>query len=149
MNSHHTALLVLSALCSPRRIASILFTTLLAALLLGTATVASAHHSGALFYTMDTRITLTGEVQSFNFRNPHAIVVLLVTNDKGEQERWTCETSAPSALRRRGWSQQSIEPGETVTLDGVPARDGSRLMRITAVTKADGTQVGVSARMDD
>jgi len=122
---------------------------LLTVMLIFLPAAARAHHSGALFYTMGERISLTGEVQSFNFRNPHAIVVLLVTNAKGEQERWTCETSAPSALRRRGWSQQSIEVGETVKLDGVPARDGSQLMRITAVTKADGTQVGVSARMDD
>jgi hypothetical protein len=122
---------------------------LLALFVLSVPYSASAHHSGALFYSMDKRISLTGEVQSFNFRNPHAIVVLLVTNDKGEVERWTCETSAPSALRRRGWSQQSISPGEIVTLDGVPSRDGSLLMRITAVTKADGTQVGVSGRVDD
>jgi hypothetical protein len=110
---------------------------------------AIAHHSGALFYTMGERITLTGTVERFNFRNPHAIVILAVTAEDGTAERWTCETSAPSALRRRGWSQESIVAGETVTLDGVPARDGSRLMRITGVTKADGTQVGVSARMDD
>jgi len=110
---------------------------------------ALSHHSGALFYTMGETITLKGEVLSFNFRNPHAIVELLVTDENGDQVRWTCETSAPSALRRRGWSQQSLEAGEIVTLNGVPARDGTRLMRITAVTKADGTQVGVSARMDD
>lgn len=110
---------------------------------------ALAHHSGALFYTMGERITLTGEVARFNFRNPHAIVELLVENDNGEIERWTCETSAPSALRRRGWSQQSLEPGEIVTLEGVPSIDGSKLMRILSVTKADGTQVGVSGRMDD
>ena len=110
---------------------------------------AQAHHSAALFYTMGDRITLSGEVIRFNFRNPHAIVELAVENDNGEIERWTCETSSPSALRRRGWSQQSIEAGEFVTLEGVPARDGSLLMRITSVTKADGTQVGVSARMDD
>ena len=110
---------------------------------------ASAHHSGALFYEMAQRITLTGEVARFNFRNPHAIVELLVKNEKGEVERWTCETSAPSALRRRGWSQESLTAGETVTLEGVPARDGSLLMRITRVVKADGTEVGVSAKVDD
>ena len=110
---------------------------------------AGAHHSGALFYTMGERITLTGTVESFNFRNPHAIVILKVKGEDGSEQRWTCETSAPSALRRRGWSQQSLSAGETVTLAGVPARDGSRLMRITGVTKADGTEVGVSARMDD
>ncbi|HHX82065.1 MAG TPA: hypothetical protein GX696_03685, partial [Pseudomonadaceae bacterium] len=85
----------------------------------------------------------------FNFRNPHAIVELLVTGEDGEIVRWTCETSAPSALRRRGWNQQSLEAGEIVTLEGVPSIDGSKLMRILSVTKADGTQVGVSGRMDD
>src|SRR5690606_17084972 len=83
----------------------------------------AAHHSAALFYSMDTRITLQGEVARFNFRNPHAILELLVTNEQGEVERWTCETSAPSALRRRGWSQDSIVAGESVTIEGVPSSD--------------------------
>lgn len=122
---------------------------LMLGVLLGNIPSLQAHHSAALFYTMGDRITLTGEVQRFNFRNPHAIVELLVENENGEVERWTCETSAPSALRRRGWSQESISAGEIVTLEGVPARDGSLLMRITSVTKADGTQVGVSSRLDD
>ncbi len=46
-----------------------------------------AHHSAALFYSMGEKITLKGEVTRFNFRNPHAIVDLLVKNDKGESER--------------------------------------------------------------
>ncbi len=110
---------------------------------------AQAHHSAALFYSMSERITLNGEVARFNFRNPHAILELTVTNAKGEIEHWTCETSAPSALRRRGWSQQSITSGEIVTIEGVPASDGSRLMRILKITKADGTEVVVTGRLDD
>ena len=110
---------------------------------------ASAHHSAALFYAGNVRLTLQGEVARFNFRNPHAILELLVTNDKGEVERWTCETSAPSALRRRGWSQDSVMAGEMVTIEGIQAADGSRLMRITRIVKADGTEVGVTGRLDD
>jgi DNA/RNA endonuclease YhcR with UshA esterase domain len=113
------------------------------------APLASAHHSGALFYNMGARITLKGEVKRWNFRNPHAILELDVKNDKGEIEHWTCETSAPSALRRAGWSQDSIKAGEIVTIDGVPARDGSKLMRITGVTKADGTRIGTTGKTDD
>jgi hypothetical protein len=109
----------------------------------------NAHHSAALFYGTAERITLNGEVARFNFRNPHAILELLVMNEKGELERWTCETSAPSALRRRGWSQDSVTAGETVTLEGILASDGTRLMRITKITKADGTEVGVTGRLDD
>lgn len=113
------------------------------------ASAAFAHHSAALFYGTAERITLNGEVARFNFRNPHAILELLVTNEQGEIERWTCETSAPSALRRRGWSQESITAGEIVTIEGIHASDGTRLMRITKITKADGTEVGVTGRLDD
>jgi DNA/RNA endonuclease YhcR with UshA esterase domain len=113
------------------------------------APLASAHHSAALFYEMGARITLKGEVKRWNFRNPHAILELDVKNAKGEIEHWTCETSAPSALRRAGWSQDSIKAGEIVSIDGVPARDGTKLMRITGVTKADGTKIGTTGRTDD
>jgi hypothetical protein len=108
-----------------------------------------AHHSAALFYESGARVTLKGEVARFSFRNPHAILELMVTDENGQTVRWICETSAPSALRRRGWSQASIVAGEIVTLEGVPAKDGSQLMRITKVTKADGTEIGVTGRSDD
>jgi hypothetical protein len=124
-----------------------LIATLLGVLL--AAPLASAHHSAALFYEMGARIQLKGEVKRWSFRNPHAIVELDVKNAKGEMEHWTCETSAPSALRRAGWSQESMKAGEIVTIDGVPARDGSKLMRITGVTKADGTKVGTTGKTDD
>ena len=112
-------------------------------------TPAYAHHSAAVFYNNSGNISLTGKVARFNFRNPHAIVELLVTNADGQEERWTCETSAPSALRRRGWSQESITAGETVTVEGMPARDGSLLMHINRLIKQDGTEVGVSRNPDE
>ncbi|MCP5143376.1 MAG: hypothetical protein H6978_00975 [Gammaproteobacteria bacterium] len=110
---------------------------------------AYAHHSAALFYDLKQRVTLTGVVSRFNFRNPHAIVELDVTVANGTVEHWTAETSAPSALRRRGWSQQSISTGETITLEGIPARDGTLFMRITRAIKADGTEVGVPRELDN
>lgn len=110
---------------------------------------AQAHHSAALFYSMDKRITVQGEVARFKFSNPHAILELTVTETNGEVVKWTCETSAPSALRRRGWSQESVKAGEKVTIEGVPAVDGSRLLRILKIIREDGTEVGVTGRLDD
>lgn len=131
---------------SQRGLTRWLLALVLPALLVSTA---QAHHSAALFYSSNERITLQGEVARFNFRNPHAILELLVTNEKGEVIRWTCETSAPSALRRRGWNQDSVRAGEMVTLEGIQASDGTRLMRITKIVRADGTEVGVTGRLDD
>jgi hypothetical protein len=104
----------------------------------------AAHHSGAMFYNREgDTITITGEVLRFNFANPHAIVELTVTTEAGETQRWVAETSSPSGLKRRGWSQDSLKPGDTVKLEGYAALDGSWLMRITRVWLADGSEVGV------
>jgi len=110
---------------------------------------AAAHHSAALFYDMKDRISITGQVVRFNFRNPHAIVELQVKGEDGTAQRWTAETAAPSALRRRGWSQESLKPGETVTLNGVRAVDGSFFMRIISATRADGTEIGLPRGTDN
>jgi len=119
------------------------FTSIVSCLVLFTVPV-FAHHSGAMFYNREGgTITINGEVQRFNFANPHAIVVLSVTTEDGEEQRWTGETSSPSGLKRRGWSRDSLTPGMNITLEGYPALDGSRLMRITRVWLEDGTEVGV------
>lgn len=104
----------------------------------------AAHHSGAMFYNREgSTMAITGTVVRFNFANPHAIVELEVSGEDGETRRWTAETSSPSGLKRRGWSKDSLKPGETVTLTGYRALDGSLLMRITQVIREDGTEVGV------
>lgn len=111
---------------------------------------ALAHHSGAIFYGDGAKpVTLTGQITEFRFRNPHAIIELTVTDENGEAQHWVGETSSPSVLRKRGWSQDTFTIGETLTIEGVQAADGSRLFRVLGVTRADGSTVGVSSRRDD
>ena len=130
------------------RLAAAVIAGMLGTVMAGTGS-AEAHHSAALFYDMKNRISITGQVIRFNFRNPHAIVELAVVGKDGVEQRWTAETSAPSALRRRGWSQDSLMPGETVTLNGVQANDGSLFMRIISATRADGTDIGLPRGTDN
>jgi DNA/RNA endonuclease YhcR with UshA esterase domain len=116
-------------------------TMILAGLLLAGA--AAAHHSAPAFYDVDERVTISGTVAEFRFSNPHAILKLDVVGEDGEEQVWTAETTSPSVLRRRGWSQQSFTPGEKVKLEGMPSLDGSYLLRITRAFRADGTEIGV------
>ena len=104
---------------------------------------AYAHHSAPVFYKVDERMTVSGTVTEFRFTNPHAILKLEVVDEDGEKQQWTAETTSPSILRRRGWSQASFEPGEKVKLEGMPSVDGSYLMRITRAFREDGTEIGV------
>lgn len=112
---------------------------LVGAAVLTAAAAANAHHSFAVHYDPEQTRVVEGIAKSFRFTNPHGILLLEVTNDAGQTETWTVETTSPSAMRRRGWSQDMIKPGDTVRVDGYVARDGSHLMRIRTVTAPDGT----------
>jgi uncharacterized protein DUF6152 len=106
---------------------------------------AFAHHSAPVFYKVDERITVSGTVTEFRFNNPHAILKFDVVAANGEKQQWTAETTSPSILRRRGWSQASFAPGDKVKLEGMPSQDGSYLMRITRAFREDGTEIGIPA----
>jgi hypothetical protein len=104
---------------------------------------AYAHHSAPVFYKVDERTTVSGTVTEFRFSNPHAILKLEVVGEDGAKQDWTAETTSPSILRRRGWSQASFKPGDKVKLEGMPSLDGTYLMRITRAFREDGTEIGV------
>ena len=116
----------------------------LAALLGGSAV--SAHHSFAVFFDDTKTIEITGNVTEFKFSNPHAIISLDVKNKAGMIEEWKAETNAVTLLKRRGWTKDSLKPGEQVTVDGWPSRDGANYMRMRTIKKADGTVLGTPVR---
>ena len=102
---------------------------------------ARAHHSFAVHFLPEALITISGVVSEFRFRNPHGVVSLAVTGEGGEVEHWKVETNSPNILKRRGWSEDSIAAGDRITVEGYPARDGSRFMRIYRVSFADGREL--------
>jgi hypothetical protein len=104
---------------------------------------AYAHHSAPVFYKVEERVTVSGTVTEFRFTNPHAILKFEVVAADGAKQEWTAETTSPSILRRRGWSQESFKPGEKVKLEGMPSQDGSYLLRITRAFREDGTEIGL------
>jgi Family of unknown function (DUF6152) len=113
-----------------------------AAVALMIAGTAKAHHSFAVFFDTDAKlVTVTGVVQDFQFRNPHGVITLTVPMGR-QQITWRAETNSPSILRRRGWATDSLHVGDKVTLEGWPARDGTRYMRLKSAHYADGRAVG-------
>jgi hypothetical protein len=102
------------------------------------APLAQAHHSNVAFYVTKV-ITLKGVVKEFRWSNPHTWLILLVDDGKGNQVEWSIEGRPPGILLRSGWTRKSVEPGETVTVDFSPLKDGSNGGLMARVTKADGT----------
>jgi hypothetical protein len=108
---------------------------------LGVAAPVAAHHSFAVHFVPDKTITIQGTVEEFTFRNPHGLLTLTAKDANGVEQHWRIETNSPNILRRRGWSEDSIKPGDQVTIEGYPARDGSPSMRVYRVTFADGREL--------
>ncbi len=102
----------------------------------------SAHHSFAVFFQTGRSISVTGVVTAFEFSNPHGLIHLNVTKPDGTLETWTAETNSPSILVRRGWSKNTLKPGEKVTVQGLPARDGARYLRMQNAYWSDGRMIG-------
>jgi len=111
------------------------------AMTIAAAAPAFAHHSFAVHFVSDRLVTVTGTISEFSFRNPHGLLVLTAKGDDGTDQQWKVETNSPNILRRRGWSETSIKPGDQVKIEGYPARDGSNFMRVYRVIYPDGHEL--------
>jgi len=38
---------------------------------------------------------------------------------------WSVETNGPGALRRAGWTRETLEPGDEITVTLIPAKSGA------------------------
>src|ERR1700674_4643243 len=108
--------------------------------LLGVSYPARAHH-GRASYDATKIFTLMGTVSSFQFSNPHALLILNVKNDKGNIEKWIGEGTSPNMLVREGWDRMTIKPGDQITATGHPARKGLNSMRIEKIVLPNGREL--------
>ena len=100
------------------------------------------HHNFAAHYRQDEMIEVSGVVREFRFVNPHVRVYLEVAIDGGGTETWMAEGDASVALRRSGWTEDQLMPGDSVTIVGNPARSGANMLGWESVRLADGTDIG-------
>jgi hypothetical protein len=83
-----------------------------------------AHHSFAM-YDQTRIVTLKGTMKSFEWANPHSLILVLVPLAAGDPELWSVELpTSPGNLSRLGWSRRSLNPGDKVAIDINPLRDG-------------------------
>lgn len=87
---------------------------------------ASAHHAFEAEFTEQKPISITGVVTKVDWVNPHAYVYLDVKDASGTTVNWSFETLPPGMLHRAGMERDLIPVGQTITIDGYGAKDGSK-----------------------
>jgi Family of unknown function (DUF6152) len=82
-----------------------------------------AHHGAASFDTSKT-VTVTGTVTEYVWSNPHVFVKVDVKADSRDTAHWVLEAWNPVTQASRGWTKNTFKPGDTVSLDINPAKNG-------------------------
>jgi hypothetical protein len=100
--------------------------------------VAHGHHSFSAEYDANQPVTLKGQIARVDLVNPHAWLYLEVKDPNGVVVRWTIEMDAPHNLVRHGVTSATLPVGETVTVDGYRAKDGSVIVSGRQIRMADG-----------
>jgi len=110
--------------------------------------IAGAHHSNAM-YDHDTLTTLEGVVTKYEWANPHVYIYVEAAAQSGERAEWRIEATATGLMRLGGWSENSLEPGERVTVEANLHRDADRHAGLgQSVTKEDGQILHVRESRD-
>ena len=111
----------------------------IAALALLVIAPASGHHSEAGFDT-DAVVAFEGTVSRFSWRNPHVYIYVEGTDAAGATVEWEVETGATPIMIRSGWTPDSLEPGEVISVRAHPERmAGRNYVFLMSLEKSDGT----------
>lgn len=102
---------------------------------------AGAHHAFSPVYDEKRVITVAGVVKEFRFINPHAMMLMDVTDPKGKVLTWNVEFAGRLNLADGGWTADSIKPGEHVKVTGNPTHTGSQRMFFRKLVRADGSEL--------
>jgi hypothetical protein len=84
-----------------------------------------AHHSFAAYYLEDRTVTIAGDLITFEYRNPHALVRVGAVDNDGRLQKVSAEWANPGRLNQQGITKDTLKPGDRLILSGSPSRDPS------------------------
>ena len=107
---------------------------------------ALAHHSFQAEFDANKAVTLKGTLSKIDWINPHIYFYLDVKDDGGKMTTWTLESIPTGFMHRAGLTRDDFVIGDTVTVLGYRAKDGTRAFAwVQEFTFANGRKVAFGA----
>jgi hypothetical protein len=95
----------------------------------------AAHHEITAKFDPAKTQKLSGIVTNVDWANPHVHIFMNVGSGNSVAN-WAVELESVVDLQRAGYKRDTVKPGESITVDGMAARDGSRQIWGNTVTAA-------------
>ena len=88
---------------------------------------ANAHHAASAAFITTETVEIEGYVDEFVFKNPHVNIIMTVV-DNGNATPWMVTAPATAAMRRWGWTEDTLQEGQFIRVHGNPSRDGGSMI---------------------
>jgi hypothetical protein len=98
---------------------------------------AGAHHSFSSEFDVGQPVEITGTVTEIEWTNPHAWVHIEATDGDGNRTQWAVELLGVNSLARSGLTRRTLKPGDSVTVSGFRARNGTQTANASWMSRAD------------
>src|SRR5262245_670974 len=102
-------------------------------------TLLLAQHTLAAKFDSARPLNLKGTVTQIDWANPYVHILMKVPSTP--PVLWAVELDGAIALSRNGWTQDAVTLGDTITVQGFAARDGSKQISGNTVTTGAGKKV--------
>ena len=116
----------------------------LAGIALSAAAPAFAHHSFAMFDRAKVA-NMSGTVKEYEWTNPHVWIHVTVADAQGTPREWSFEMQSVQQDAAAGWRPDSVKPGDKVSIEYHPLKDGSRGGQLMSAILANGQSLGPPA----
>jgi hypothetical protein len=87
---------------------------------------ALAHHAFEAEFDDHKNISVTGVLTKVDWVNPHVYVYLDAKDESGKVVNYGFESVPPLMLRKGGLERSMLVVGQTYTIDGYAAKDGTK-----------------------
>ena len=104
-----------------------------------------AHHSQSAIFDMSKKVAVTGVLKKVDWLNPHIRLYMETKDASGKVDSFVWESNPPAWFRRVNVNRATFTKvvGQTVTAEGVKARDGSNYGYMSKFTFPDKTSFEV------